>query len=100
MLISRLVIASLAALVFAVGSNANACPFCGTTGQTLSGEVSQAQDGVRAGLDSIDLGPLKDNQGDQDYDLPAAVDLTQYDVAIIYNKRRGAISASAKLQPF
>jgi Electron transfer DM13 len=65
-----------------------------------SGEVSQAQDAGKAGLDSIDLGPLKTNQDDQNYDLPAAADLTKYNAVVIYNKRTSAILGSAKLEAF
>ena len=62
-----------------------------------SGEVSQAQGAAKAG---IDLGSLKTDQGDQDYDLPAAADLTKYDAVVIYNKRTSAILGSAKLEAF
>ena len=65
-----------------------------------SGEVSRTQDASKARLDAIDLGPLKTNQGDQNYDLPAATDLTKYDAVVIYNKRISAILSSAKLEAF
>jgi hypothetical protein len=65
-----------------------------------SGEVSQAQAAAKAGLDSIDLGPLKADQSDQNYDLPASVDLTKYDAVVIYNKRTSEILGSAKLEAF
>lgn len=64
-----------------------------------SAEVTQAQ-GAKAGLDSIDLGSLKTNQGDQNYDLPAATDLTKYDTVVIYKKGTYAILGSAKLEAF
>ena len=65
-----------------------------------SGEISQAQGAAKAGLDSIDLGPLKTDPGDQNYDLPASVDLTKYDAVVIYNKRTSAILRFAKLEAF
>ena len=65
-----------------------------------SGEVSQAQDAAKASVDSIDLGPLKTDPGDQNYDLPAAADLTKYNAVVIYNKRTSAILGSAKLEAF
>ena len=65
-----------------------------------SGEVSQAQGAVKAGLDNIDLGALKTDPGDQNYDLPASVDLTKYDAVVIYNKRTTAILGVAKLEAF
>jgi hypothetical protein len=36
------------------------------------------------GSDYIDLGFLKGNIGDQNYDLPAGVDLSQYNSVVIY----------------
>jgi len=52
--------------------------------------------------DRIDLGPLKSNQGDQNYDLPAAAvtDLNKYDAVAIYCERLHAVFGLAKLQPF
>jgi hypothetical protein len=51
-------------------------------------------------LESIDLGPLKSNQGDQNYDLPAATDLSKYEAVAIYSERLHTIIGSAKLEPF
>lgn len=65
-----------------------------------SGDLSHPQDAAKAVLDSIDLGPLKADQGDQNYDLPAAADLTKYDAVVIYNRRTRAILGSAKLEAF
>jgi Electron transfer DM13 len=65
-----------------------------------SSEVSQAQGAAKAGIDGIDLGSLKTEQGDQNYDLPAAADLTKYNAVVIYNKRTSAILGSAKLEAF
>jgi hypothetical protein len=65
-----------------------------------SGEVGKAQDAAKASSDSIDLGPLKTTQGDQNYDLPAGTDLAKYDAVVIYNKRLGAVLGLAKLEPF
>jgi hypothetical protein len=65
-----------------------------------SGEVSQAQGAAKAGIDGIDLGSLKTDQDDQNYDLPAATDLTKYDAVVIYNKRTSAILGSARLEAF
>ncbi len=65
-----------------------------------SGDVSRAQGAVKAGLDSIGLGPLKTDQGDPNYELPTSVDLTKYDAVVIYNMRTSAILGSAKLEAF
>ena len=50
--------------------------------------------------DRVDLGPLKSNQGDQNYDLPAAADLNKYDAVVIYSERFPKVSGRAKLEPF
>jgi hypothetical protein len=46
------------------------------------------------------LGTLKGNQGDQNYDLPAAVDLNQYQAVAIYCERFHAIFGVARLEQF
>jgi hypothetical protein len=51
-------------------------------------------------LDRIDLGPLKSDQGDQLYDLPAATDLSKYQAALIYSEQSHAVFGLAKLEPF
>jgi electron transfer DM13 len=65
-----------------------------------SGDASPAHDGSRAGLDTIDLGPLKSDPSDQNYHLPAAADLTKYSAVAIYNERTGVVFGVAKLEPF
>jgi Electron transfer DM13 len=64
------------------------------------GETGQAQDAAKAGFDTIDLGPLKSDPGDQSFDLPTSTDLAKYDAVVIHNKRLGTILGSAKLEPF
>jgi hypothetical protein len=51
-------------------------------------------------LDSVELGQLKGNQGDQNYDLPASVDLQKYNAAVIYCERFNAIFGVARLEKF
>jgi hypothetical protein len=51
-------------------------------------------------LDRIDLGPLKSNQGEQNYDLPAATDLSKYHAVVIYSEQSHAVLGLAKLEPF
>lgn len=65
-----------------------------------SDDRNLAQEIVKGGLESIDLGPLKSNQGDQDYDLPAAADLKQYNAVVIYDERPRSVFGLAKLEPF
>ncbi len=58
------------------------------------------QEIVKGNLDSVELGSLKGNQGDQNYDLPAAADLNQYQAVAIYCERFHAIFGVAKLEKF
>lgn len=58
------------------------------------------QDIVTGQLDSIELGPLKGNQGDQNYSLPESANLRNYDVVVIYCERFHAVFGVAKLQQF
>ena len=58
------------------------------------------QEIVKGNLDSVELGSLKGNQGDQNYDLPAGADLNQYQAVVIYCERFHAIFGVAKLEKF
>jgi hypothetical protein len=58
------------------------------------------QEIVKGNLDSVELGTLKGNQGDQNYDLPATADLNQYRAVAIYCERFHAIFGVAKLEKF
>ena len=58
------------------------------------------QEIVKGGLDSVELGQLKGNQGDQNYDLPPAVDLNKYQAVAIYCERFHAIFGVARLEAF
>jgi hypothetical protein len=55
---------------------------------------------VKGEFDSLELGTLKGNQGDQNYDLPASVDLNKYQAVAIYCERFHAIFGVAKLEKF
>ena len=55
---------------------------------------------VKGDIESVELGALKGNQGDQNYDLPAAVDLNKYQAVVIYCERFHAIFAVARLEKF
>lgn len=50
------------------------------------------------GNDYIDLGALKGNVGNQNYQVPSEVDLTSYRGIIIYSVQFGAIFSSAELR--
>ena len=58
------------------------------------------QEIVKRNLDSVELGLLKGNQGDQNYDLPATADLNQYQAVVIYCERFHAIFGVARLEKF
>ena len=42
---------------------------------------------LKGNLDYVELGKLKGNQGDQNYDIPAAVDLQKYNAVVINRER-------------
>jgi Electron transfer DM13 len=51
-------------------------------------------------LESIEIGALKGNEGDQEYVLPAHLDLTRYNTIAIYCERFRAVFGTAKLDAF
>jgi hypothetical protein len=55
---------------------------------------------VKGDIESVEIGALKGNQGDQNYDLPAAADLNKYQAVVIYCERFHAISGVARLEKF
>jgi len=65
-----------------------------------SDEANLTQEIVKGQLDSVELGSLKGNQGDQNYDLPASVDLQKYNAAVIYCERFHAVFGLAQLEQF
>jgi hypothetical protein len=65
-----------------------------------SGDQSLAQKLVIGGFDTIELGSLKGNQGDQNYDLPPNADLNKYQAVAIYCERFHAIFGVARLERF
>jgi Electron transfer DM13 len=65
-----------------------------------SGDPSLQQEIVKGRLDSVELGPLKGNRGDQNYDLPASVDLQKYNAVVVYCERFHAVFGVAKLDNF
>ena len=58
------------------------------------------RDVVNGNLEGIELGQLKANQGDQNYDLPASVDLQKYNAIVIYCERFHAVFGVADLEQF
>jgi hypothetical protein len=55
---------------------------------------------VKGNLDSVELGALKGNQGDQNYDVPSTADLNKYNAVVIYCERFHAIFGLARLERF
>ena len=55
---------------------------------------------VKGDLDSVEIGALKGNQGDQNYDLPVTADLNKYQAVVIYCERFHAIFGMARLEKF
>ncbi len=65
-----------------------------------SSDESLKQDFLKGQLDSVELGPIKANQGDQNYDLPDSADLTKYDDVVIYCARFHVVFGLAELEKF
>jgi hypothetical protein len=65
-----------------------------------SGDERLMHDTVKDPLDSVELGPLKGNQGDQNYDVPVSADLQKYNAVVVYCERFHAVFGVAKLEPF
>ena len=65
-----------------------------------SSDESLKQDIVKGQLNIVEVGPLKANQGDQNYDLPEAAILDRYDAVVIYCERFHAVFGVAKLDKF
>jgi hypothetical protein len=63
-------------------------------------DKSLEQEIVKGDLEHVEVGMLKGNQGDQNYDLPVAVDLNQYQAVAIYCERFHAIFGVARLEKF
>jgi Electron transfer DM13 len=55
---------------------------------------------IKGDLDHVELGRLRGNQGDQNYDLPASVDLEKYNAAVIFCERFHVIFGLARMEPF
>ena len=65
-----------------------------------SDDPGLTQEIVKGQFDSIELGSLKGNQGDQNYDLTASVDLQKYNAVVIYCERFHAVFGLARLEQF
>jgi hypothetical protein len=65
-----------------------------------SSDESVGQTFVKGQLNSVELGQLKANQGDQNYAVPESTDLRRYDTVVIYCERFHVVFGVAKLDKF
>src|SRR6266851_313560 len=65
-----------------------------------TGDKALEQEVVKGEFDHVELGVLKGNQGEQNYDLPVTADLNQYQAVAIYCERFHAIFGVARLEKF
>jgi hypothetical protein len=65
-----------------------------------AGDKALEQGIVKGKLDHVDVGALIRNQGGQNYDLPATVDLNQYQAVVSYCERFHAIFGVVRLESF
>ena len=65
--------------------------------------AADAQDNynfLKNNVERIELGKLKGNEGDQNYDIPASTDLTKFHTVAIYCERFNANFGTAPLEKF
>lgn len=55
---------------------------------------------LKNGTERVELGSLKGNEGDQNYDIPAGTDLSKFTTVSIYCERFNANFGSAPLETF
>jgi pentapeptide MXKDX repeat protein len=55
---------------------------------------------LKSDTERIELGKLKGNEGDQNYEIPAGTDLTKFDAVSIYCERFNAVFGVAPLEKF
>jgi hypothetical protein len=55
---------------------------------------------VKGNLDYVELGKLKGNLGDHNYDIPVSVDLQKYNAVVIYCVRFSAVFGLARQESF
>lgn len=55
---------------------------------------------LKSELDRVELGSMKANEGNQNYSLPDATDLSRYDTVVIYCARFHVVFGVAKLDKF
>ena len=66
----------------------------------LNGAADADKEVLFGDTDKVELGKLKGNLGDQNYDLPSTTDLNQYQTVAIYCERFHVVFGSSKLEKF
>jgi pentapeptide MXKDX repeat protein len=62
--------------------------------------TKDANDEVKSTTEKVELGKLKGNEGDQNYEIPAGTDLTKFHTVSIYCERFNANFGVAALEKF
>ena len=65
--------------------------------------ASDAQDNdnfLKSNVERVELGKLKGNEGDQNYDIPAGTNLTKFHTVAVYCERFNANFGTAPLEQF
>jgi hypothetical protein len=65
-----------------------------------SADESLKQDFLKSELNRVELGQMKANQGNQNYEVPGSADLSRYDSVVIYCQRFHVVFGIAKLEKF
>lgn len=65
-----------------------------------SADENLKQTFLKSELNRVELGPMKANEGDQNYNLPDSADLSRYDTVVIYCVRFHVVFGVAKLDKF
>jgi Electron transfer DM13 len=63
-------------------------------------DASDDADFLKSGTERVELGKLKGNQGDQNYEIPAGTDLNKFRAVSIYCERFNANFGTAPLEKF
>jgi electron transfer DM13 len=63
-------------------------------------EASDDANSLRSSLERVELGKMKGNEGDQNYEIPAGTDLSKFTTVSIYCERFNANFGTAPLQKF
>lgn len=63
-------------------------------------DANDDADFLKSGTERVELGKLKGNEGDQNYEIPAGTDLNKYRAVSIYCERFNANFGTAPLEKF